>query len=75
MTAPAGPRARRGDRTICVAGLGVSGTAAARVLAARGEKVVVLENGDGERARAGAAALAGLGVEVRLGKQIGRAHV
>lgn len=71
VTAPAGPRARRGDRTICVAGLGVSGTAAARVLAARGEKVVVLENGDGERARAGAAALAGLGVEVRLGELAG----
>lgn len=51
-----------------MAGLGVSGTAAARVLASRGEKVVVLESGDGERARAAAERLAGLGVEVRLGE-------
>ncbi|MFF5204608.1 UDP-N-acetylmuramoyl-L-alanine--D-glutamate ligase [Streptosporangium sp. NPDC000396] len=53
---------------ICVAGLGVSGTVVARVMAARGEKVVVLEGRDSERARATAAELAGLGVEVRFGE-------
>ncbi|HUR05190.1 MAG TPA: UDP-N-acetylmuramoyl-L-alanine--D-glutamate ligase [Nonomuraea sp.] len=51
----------------CVAGLGVSGTAVARVLAARGEPVVVVEGVEGERRRAVAAELAGLGVEVRFG--------
>ncbi|MEU7854793.1 UDP-N-acetylmuramoyl-L-alanine--D-glutamate ligase [Nonomuraea sp. NPDC049141] len=51
----------------CVAGLGVSGTAVARVLAARGEPVVVVEGAEGERQRAVAAELAGLGVEVRFG--------
>ncbi|MFD1540056.1 UDP-N-acetylmuramoyl-L-alanine--D-glutamate ligase [Nonomuraea guangzhouensis] len=51
----------------CVAGLGVSGTAVARVLAARGEPVVVVEGVEGERQRAVAAELAGLGVEVRFG--------
>ncbi|GAA4226617.1 UDP-N-acetylmuramoylalanine--D-glutamate ligase [Streptosporangium album] len=53
---------------ICVAGLGVSGTAAARAMAARGEEVVVLEGRDGERARATAAELAEIGVEVRFGE-------
>lgn len=53
---------------ICVAGLGVSGTAVARIMAARGEKVIVLEGRDGERARASAEELAGLGVEVRFGE-------
>lgn len=53
---------------ICVAGLGVSGTAVARTMAARGEKVVVLEGGDGERIRRVAAELTGLGVEVRFGE-------
>ncbi|RBQ20345.1 UDP-N-acetylmuramoyl-L-alanine--D-glutamate ligase [Spongiactinospora rosea] len=52
---------------ITVAGLGVSGQAAARALAGRGERVVVLEAKDGERQRAAAAELAGLGVEVRFG--------
>ncbi|MFI6388303.1 UDP-N-acetylmuramoyl-L-alanine--D-glutamate ligase [Nonomuraea sp. NPDC050540] len=51
----------------CVAGLGVSGTAAARVLAERGERVVVLEAAEGERQRLAAAELARLGVEVRFG--------
>ncbi|MEU4224513.1 UDP-N-acetylmuramoyl-L-alanine--D-glutamate ligase [Nonomuraea sp. NPDC026600] len=51
----------------CVAGLGVSGTAVARVLAARGEPVVVVEGAEDERRRAVAAELAGLGVEVRFG--------
>ncbi|MFS1302455.1 UDP-N-acetylmuramoyl-L-alanine--D-glutamate ligase [Streptosporangium longisporum] len=37
-------------------------------MAARGEKVVVLEGRDGERARTAAAGLAALGVEVRFGE-------
>jgi UDP-N-acetylmuramoylalanine--D-glutamate ligase len=53
--------------TICVAGLGVSGVAAARSLARSGSHVIVVETGDGERQRASAAELAGLGVEVRFG--------
>ncbi|MFD1937781.1 UDP-N-acetylmuramoyl-L-alanine--D-glutamate ligase [Nonomuraea mangrovi] len=52
---------------IVVAGLGVSGTAAARVLAERGERVVVLEAVEGERQRVVAQELARLGVEVRFG--------
>ncbi|WP_204010437.1 UDP-N-acetylmuramoyl-L-alanine--D-glutamate ligase [Sphaerimonospora thailandensis] len=55
--------------SVVVAGLGVSGTAAARALARRGEHVVVLESADGERQRAAAADLASLGVEVRFGEQ------
>ncbi|MFG1961034.1 UDP-N-acetylmuramoyl-L-alanine--D-glutamate ligase [Nonomuraea sp. NPDC049028] len=51
----------------CVAGLGVSGTAVARVLAVRGEPVVVVEAAEDDRRRAVAAELAGLGVEVRFG--------
>ncbi|MEV4458204.1 UDP-N-acetylmuramoyl-L-alanine--D-glutamate ligase [Microbispora sp. NPDC049633] len=53
---------------VVVAGLGVSGAAAARALAARGERVIVLEAADGERQRATAAELAELGVEVRFGE-------
>ncbi|MFC4059886.1 UDP-N-acetylmuramoyl-L-alanine--D-glutamate ligase [Planomonospora corallina] len=53
---------------ICVLGAGVSGAAAARLLAARGERVVVLEGRDGERQRAAAAELATAGVEVRFGE-------
>ncbi|MEU3165023.1 UDP-N-acetylmuramoyl-L-alanine--D-glutamate ligase [Streptosporangium sp. NPDC006930] len=55
---------------ICVAGLGVSGTAVARAMAGRGEKVVVLEGRDGERARAVAGELTALGVEVRFGEPV-----
>ncbi|MCA2188944.1 UDP-N-acetylmuramoyl-L-alanine--D-glutamate ligase [Nonomuraea cavernae] len=51
----------------CVAGLGVSGTAVARVLAARGEPVVVVEAEEGERQRVAAAELARRGVEIRFG--------
>ncbi|MGW4795668.1 UDP-N-acetylmuramoyl-L-alanine--D-glutamate ligase [Nonomuraea sp. NPDC004297] len=51
----------------CVAGLGVSGTAVARVLAGRGERVVVVEATEGERQLAAAAELAGIGVETRFG--------
>ncbi|MEU8272008.1 UDP-N-acetylmuramoyl-L-alanine--D-glutamate ligase [Sphaerisporangium sp. NPDC049002] len=53
--------------TVCVAGLGVSGMAAARGLARTGAHVIVVETGDGERQRAAAAELAALGVEVRFG--------
>ncbi|MBG0829515.1 UDP-N-acetylmuramoyl-L-alanine--D-glutamate ligase [Planomonospora sp. ID67723] len=56
---------------ICVLGAGVSGAAAARLLAGRGERVVVLEGQDGERQRAVAAELAGAGVEVRFGEPVG----
>ncbi|MFI6319187.1 UDP-N-acetylmuramoyl-L-alanine--D-glutamate ligase [Nonomuraea sp. NPDC050556] len=52
---------------VCVAGLGVSGTAAARALAARGQRVVVVESFAGERQLVAAAALEELGVEVRFG--------
>jgi UDP-N-acetylmuramoylalanine--D-glutamate ligase len=55
---------------VCVAGLGVSGAAVARVLAGRGEAVVVVEARDGESQRAAAAELAALGVEVRLGEPV-----
>jgi UDP-N-acetylmuramoylalanine--D-glutamate ligase len=56
--------------TVCVAGLGVSGAAAARALVAEGEHVVVVEARDGERQRAVAAELAGLGVEVLFGEPV-----
>ncbi|QFY08371.1 UDP-N-acetylmuramoyl-L-alanine--D-glutamate ligase [Nonomuraea phyllanthi] len=51
----------------CVAGLGVSGTAVARTLAERGERVVVVEAVEGERQLAAAAELAAVGVETRFG--------
>ncbi|MBG0817385.1 UDP-N-acetylmuramoyl-L-alanine--D-glutamate ligase [Planomonospora sp. ID82291] len=56
---------------ICVLGAGLSGAAAARLLAARGERAVVLEGRDGERQRAVAAELAEAGVEVRFGEPAG----
>ncbi|HEX4818285.1 MAG TPA: UDP-N-acetylmuramoyl-L-alanine--D-glutamate ligase [Nonomuraea sp.] len=52
----------------CVAGLGVSGTAVARALAERGERVVVVEAVRGERQLAAAAELARVGVESRFGE-------
>ncbi|ETK36394.1 UDP-N-acetylmuramoyl-L-alanyl-D-glutamate synthetase [Microbispora sp. ATCC PTA-5024] len=54
--------------SVVVAGLGISGAAAARALARGGERVVVLEATEGERQRAAAAELARLGVEVRFGE-------
>ncbi|SPL96006.1 UDP-N-acetylmuramoylalanine--D-glutamate ligase [[Actinomadura] parvosata subsp. kistnae] len=51
-----------------MAGLGVSGTAVAKVLAARGERVVVVEAAEGERQLAAAAELARIGVETRFGE-------
>ncbi|GAB3113971.1 UDP-N-acetylmuramoyl-L-alanine--D-glutamate ligase [Streptomyces calidiresistens] len=44
-------------RRVTVAGLGVTGESAARVLAGLGARVVVVDGGDGERQRARAAAL------------------
>ncbi|WP_283133583.1 UDP-N-acetylmuramoyl-L-alanine--D-glutamate ligase [Rhizohabitans arisaemae] len=52
---------------ICVAGLGVSGTAAARVLAEAGAEVTVVESRRGEAERERAGELARLGVRVRFG--------
>ncbi|WP_075019893.1 UDP-N-acetylmuramoyl-L-alanine--D-glutamate ligase [Actinomadura madurae] len=52
---------------VCVAGLGVSGRAAARALAARGARVTVVDARDGEEQRGHAAELEARGVAVRLG--------
>ncbi|WP_426363431.1 UDP-N-acetylmuramoyl-L-alanine--D-glutamate ligase [Streptomyces sp. E-08] len=52
---------------VTVAGLGVSGIPAARVLHARGALVTVVNDGDDERSRAQAAALEAEGITVRLG--------
>ncbi|POX52208.1 UDP-N-acetylmuramoyl-L-alanine--D-glutamate ligase [Streptomyces sp. Ru71] len=52
---------------ITVAGLGVSGVPAAKVLHARGAIVTVVNDGDDARAREQAAELEALGVTVRLG--------
>ncbi|MEV7285753.1 UDP-N-acetylmuramoyl-L-alanine--D-glutamate ligase [Streptomyces sp. NPDC093252] len=63
---PEGPAEFQGKH-ITVAGLGVSGVPAARVLAGLGARVTVVNDGDDERARAQAAELTALGVTVRLG--------
>ncbi len=52
---------------VCVAGVGVTGASAARVLAGRGARVVAVDGRDGDRERAVAAELTRVGVEVRLG--------
>jgi UDP-N-acetylmuramoylalanine--D-glutamate ligase len=54
-------------KRVTVAGLGVSGMPAARVLHGLGAVVTVVNDGDEERARAQAAELEALGVRVRLG--------
>ncbi|MFE2637168.1 UDP-N-acetylmuramoyl-L-alanine--D-glutamate ligase [Streptomyces scopuliridis] len=54
-------------KRVTVAGLGVSGIPAARVLRGLGAEVTVVNDGDDERARAQAAELEELGVTVRLG--------
>ncbi|WP_112466554.1 UDP-N-acetylmuramoyl-L-alanine--D-glutamate ligase [Streptomyces triticisoli] len=54
-------------KNVTVAGLGVSGVPAAKVLHGLGAKVTVVNDGDDERARAQAAELEALGVTVRLG--------
>ncbi|WP_346046215.1 UDP-N-acetylmuramoyl-L-alanine--D-glutamate ligase [Actinomadura chokoriensis] len=53
--------------TVCVAGLGVSGRAAARVLAGRGARVIAVDARDGDEQRGHAAELEARGVAVRLG--------
>ncbi|HEU5030198.1 MAG TPA: UDP-N-acetylmuramoyl-L-alanine--D-glutamate ligase [Spirillospora sp.] len=53
--------------SVCVAGLGVSGRAAARVLAGRGARVTIVDARDGDEQRAQAAELEERGVAVRLG--------
>ncbi|GAA2169456.1 UDP-N-acetylmuramoyl-L-alanine--D-glutamate ligase [Actinomadura napierensis] len=52
---------------VCVAGLGVSGRAAARALAARGARVTIVDARDGDEQRTHAAELEERGVAVRLG--------
>ncbi|MDX3381259.1 UDP-N-acetylmuramoyl-L-alanine--D-glutamate ligase [Streptomyces niveiscabiei] len=52
---------------VTVAGLGVSGVPAAKVLRGLGAEVTVVNDGDGDRARAQADELRELGVTVRLG--------
>ncbi|MZE79454.1 UDP-N-acetylmuramoyl-L-alanine--D-glutamate ligase [Streptomyces xinghaiensis] len=52
---------------VTVAGLGVSGVPAARVLRGLGARVTVVNDGDDERSRRQAAELEALGVTVRLG--------
>ena len=64
---PEGPRLRLEGCAVCVAGLGVSGPPAARVLAARGARVTVLEKCDDDVRRAQAAELADAGIAVVLG--------
>ncbi|OEJ96629.1 UDP-N-acetylmuramoyl-L-alanine--D-glutamate ligase [Streptomyces thermolilacinus] len=54
-------------KRVTVAGLGVSGVPAARVLHGLGARVTVVNDGDDERARAQAAELQAEGVTVRLG--------
>ncbi|MGW2055076.1 UDP-N-acetylmuramoyl-L-alanine--D-glutamate ligase [Streptomyces sp. NPDC001840] len=54
-------------KRVTVAGLGVSGIPAARVLHGLGAEVTVVNDGDDERSRAQAAELDGLGITVRLG--------
>ncbi|MFD9977970.1 UDP-N-acetylmuramoyl-L-alanine--D-glutamate ligase [Streptomyces sp. NPDC059017] len=54
-------------KRVTVAGLGVSGIPAARVLQSLGAVVTVVNDGDDERARAQAAELEAEGVTVRLG--------
>jgi UDP-N-acetylmuramoylalanine--D-glutamate ligase len=54
-------------RSVCVAGLGVSGRAAAAVLAGRGAHVTIVDARDGQAQREHAGPLEALGVTVRLG--------
>ncbi|MEU7055738.1 UDP-N-acetylmuramoyl-L-alanine--D-glutamate ligase [Streptomyces sp. NPDC046197] len=66
---PSGPRepSEFQGRRVTVAGLGVSGVPAAKVLHGLGAAVTVVNDGDDERARAQAAELEALGITVRLG--------
>jgi UDP-N-acetylmuramoylalanine--D-glutamate ligase len=66
VTTGSAPLDLRGKH-VTVAGLGVSGIPAAKVLHARGARVTVVNDGDDARARAQAEELRALGVTVRLG--------
>jgi UDP-N-acetylmuramoylalanine--D-glutamate ligase len=55
------------ELTVCVAGVGVSGAACARVLRSLGAAVIAVDAGTGERQQQAAAELATVGVDVRLG--------
>lgn len=65
---PAGPEDWGGVK-VCVAGLGVSGRAAALQLAALGANVVAVDAGTTDRVHAAAEALRASGVEVEVGAQ------
>ncbi|MFE7189675.1 UDP-N-acetylmuramoyl-L-alanine--D-glutamate ligase [Kitasatospora sp. NPDC057541] len=67
MTAPAPTGPDWAGLRVAVAGLGVSGISAARVLRGLGAEVTVVDGGSGEGLRARAAELEALGVTVRLG--------
>lgn len=75
MTVPSSPRwladaghdAPWHELTVCVAGVGIAGRAAARVLAARGARVIAVDDRDGPAEQAVAAELRDAGVQVRLG--------
>ena len=58
---------RIAGRRVVVAGIGVTGTAVARVLADRGAQVVVVDGGSADRQLAAQDELSALGIEVRLG--------
>ena len=55
-------------RRVTVAGLGVSGSSAARALLRLGAEVTLVDGGSGERQRAQAEQLTAAGIEVRLGE-------
>ncbi|MFI9162433.1 UDP-N-acetylmuramoyl-L-alanine--D-glutamate ligase [Kitasatospora aureofaciens] len=67
MTNPQMIESQLNDLPVVVAGLGVSGISAARVLNGLGARVTVVDGGSGEGLRARAAELEALGVAVRLG--------
>ncbi|MCW2872118.1 UDP-N-acetylmuramoyl-L-alanine--D-glutamate ligase [Actinacidiphila oryziradicis] len=66
-TSPVSTVEELAGRRVTVAGLGVSGVPAAKVLQGLGADVTVVDGADGERPRAQAAELEALGVTVRLG--------
>ncbi|HEY5050782.1 MAG TPA: UDP-N-acetylmuramoyl-L-alanine--D-glutamate ligase, partial [Acidothermaceae bacterium] len=55
------------ELTVCVAGVGVSGAACARVLRMLGAGVIAVDAGASEREQQAAISLHSLGVDVRLG--------
>ena len=68
VTEPAGgPGAQLAGQRVLVAGLGVSGPPAARVLTAHGARVTAVDSRDDAERRELAGQLAELGIEVLLG--------